>query len=102
MHRETLTHSSLITIYPVSILNGLLSGIKQWGNLNVLTADTEVVLPVSFTNSAYKVSVASTWNESAIGTILTQTLYNTGGKTTSKFYIRANYNNAMDWIAIGY
>ena len=86
----------------MSILKGLLSGIKQWGNLNVLTADTEVVLPVSFTNSAYKVSVASTWNESAIGTILTQTLYNTGGKTTSKFYIRANYNNAMDWIAIGY
>ncbi|MFV0616487.1 hypothetical protein ACE418_01075 [Megasphaera sp. WILCCON 0056] len=76
--------------------------IIQWGNLNVGTTDTKVSLPINFSNDAYRVTVTSTWNADAIGSIITEEFHNTGEKTTSAFYIRANYSNAMDWIAIGY
>lgn len=79
--------------------NGL---IIQWGNINVGTTDTKVTLPISFSNNAYRVIVTSTWNTEAIGSTLTKEFHNTGGKTTSAFYIKSNYSNAMDWIAIGY
>ena len=79
--------------------NGL---IIQWGNINVDTTDTKVTLPISFSNNAYRVIVTSTWNTEAIGSTLTKEFHNTGGKTTSTFYIKSNYSNAMDWIAIGY
>lgn len=83
----------------VKFANGL---IIQWGNLNVGTTNTKVSLPISFTNNAYRITVTSTWNADAIGTTLTAEYHNTGAKTTSAFYIRSNYSNAMDWIAIGY
>lgn len=79
--------------------NGL---IIQWGNINVGTTDTKVTLPISFSNNAYRVVFTSTWNTEAIGSTLTKEFHNTGRKTTSAFYIKSNYSNAMDWIAIGY
>lgn len=79
--------------------NGL---IIQWGNINVGTTDTKVTLPISFSNNAYRVICTSTWNTEAIGSTLTKEFHNTGGKTTSAFYIKSNYSNAMDWIAMGY
>lgn len=74
----------------------------QWGNINVGTTDTKVTLPISFSNNAYRVVFTSTWNTEAIGSTLTKEFHNTGRKTTSAFYIKSNYSNAMDWIAIGY
>ena len=79
--------------------NGL---IIQWGNLSVGTADTKVTLPVSYTNTEYRVLTTSTWNDDSIGSTITKEFHNTGGKTTSAFYIKSNYSNAMDWVTIGY
>ena len=81
--------------------NTLPSEHEQWGNLNVGTTDTKVALPINFSNNTYRVAVTSTWNADAIGSTLTEEFHNTGGKNTSAFYIKANYSNATDWIAIG-
>lgn len=76
--------------------------VQQWGNVNVSANGTNVILPLCFNNNLYKVIPASTWNSDEIGIQLTQGFVNTGAKDTSMFKIKASYDNAMDWIAVGY